>query len=292
MLKSTFTNISNYLSLVKFSHTIFSLPFAFIGFFLAVSDEQYSFSLKLFLLVVLCMFFARNAAMGFNRYIDKGIDKKNPRTLLREIPSKIINPSSAFLFAIINSIIFIVATFFINKLCFYLSPIALLIILGYSFTKRFTLLCHLILGLGLSLAPIGAYLAVTGKFDVLPILYSFAVLFWVSGFDIIYALLDEKFDVTQNLKSIPAYIGKKNAIIISIIFHLITTFFILFAGFYHNFAYLYWIGAIIFIGLLIYQHLLVKSNDLSKINIAFFTTNGFASIFFSIFVIADLYFIK
>jgi len=292
MRKRTFANISNYLSLVKFSHTIFSLPFAFIGFFLAVSDEQYSLSFKLLLLVVLCMFFARNAAMGFNRYIDRDIDKKNPRTLIREIPMQIIKPSSAFLFVIINSILFIATTFFINKLCFYLSPIALLVVLGYSFTKRFTFLCHLILGIGLSLAPIGAYLAVTEEFDILPVLYSLAVLFWVSGFDIIYALPDEEFDITQNLKSIPAYIGKKNAIIVSIIFHSITAFFILLAGFYHNFAYLYWIGSLIFIGLLIYQHLLVKPNDLSKINIAFFATNGFASIFFSIFVIADLYFMK
>ena len=149
------------------------------------------------------MVFARNAAMGFNRYIDRKYDKKNARTSKREIPAGIINPISVLIFVIINIIGFIITTYFINELCFYLSPVAMLVVLGYSFTKRFTFLCHVVLGLGLSLAPIGAYLAVTGHFALYPVLYSFAVLFWVSGFDIFYALQDVEFDKSQNLKSIP-----------------------------------------------------------------------------------------
>ena len=265
------------------------MPFAMIGFFLAVRFSDKQLEWKLFFLVVLCMVFARSAAMAFNRYIDREIDKTNSRTATREIPSGIIKSGSALAFVTINSFLFIVTAFFINEICFYLSPVALLVVLGYSYTKRFTFLCHLILGLGLSLAPIGAYLAVTGKFDVIPMFYSFAVLFWVSGFDIIYALQDEDFDRSQKLKSIPVLLGKKNALILSNIFHLITAALIIFSGFYAGFGWLYWLGAAIFTVLLIYQHTLVKPNDLSKVNVAFFTTNGLASVVFSIFFILELY---
>ncbi|MFH1319748.1 MAG: UbiA-like polyprenyltransferase [Bacteroidota bacterium] len=281
--------ISNYLSLIKFSHTIFALPFAIIGFLSAITFTDARFDGKIFVFVILCMVFARSAAMAFNRYIDKDIDKVNKRTGFREIPAGIIKHKSVLIFVIANSVLFIITAYFINEICFYLSPVALLVILGYSFTKRFTYLSHLILGLGLSLAPIGAYLAVTGKFDWLPLLYSFAVLFWVSGFDIIYALQDEDFDKSQNLKSFPVAIGSKPAIILSILFHLITALFILYAGFYADLGLWYWIGSGIFIGLLFYQHSLVKPNDLSKINLAFFTTNGVASVVFAVFFILDLY---
>ena len=280
--------IGNYFSLIKFSHTIFALPFAIIGYFLAIESSNKSFEPKLFLLIILSMIFARSSAMAFNRYIDREIDKKNLRTSLREIPSGLIKSQSALFFVVINCFLFIVCTYFINKICFYLSPIALSVILGYSLTKRFTALCHLILGVGLSLAPIGAYLAVTGKFNWLPLFFSFAVLFWVSGFDIIYALQDEEFDKSENLKSIPVWLGKRAAIMVSIIFHIISASFIVFAGFYGHFSMSYWIGTIIFTGLLFYQHTLVKHNDLSKINIAFFTTNGIASIVFGLFVLIAL----
>src|SRR4026207_1465682 len=230
------SSVKNYLSLIKFSHTIFAMPFAMIGFFLGVfaytsiipgwhnlifppQFDSSSLWIK-FILVILCMVFARSAAMSFNRYLDRSFDAKNPRTAIREIPSGILQANSVLLFTIINCILFIVCTFLINKLCFFLSPVALLVVLGYSYTKRFTALCHLILGIGLSLAPIGAYLAVTGKFDVLPVLFSFAVLFWVSGFDIIYALQDEGFDRSQNLHSIPASLGKSKALRVSELLHL------------------------------------------------------------------------
>ncbi len=282
--------ISKYLSLVKFSHTIFAMPFALIGFFLALHTKDLSFDWKILLYVVLCMIFARNAAMSFNRYIDRKIDVINPRTSNREIPNGLINANSALIFVIINSILFIITTYFINQLTLFLSPVALLVILGYSFTKRFTSLCHFILGLGLSLAPIGAYISVTGEFSLLPIFFSFIVLFWVSGFDIVYSLQDENFDNNQKLHSIPGFLGRKNAMILSIFLHIISALIIIFIGYYWSFDLLYWIGAIIFIGLLFFQHIIIKPTDLSRINAAFFTTNGIASLIFSVFVIADLYF--
>jgi len=288
MIQKTKKKVKNYLSLVKFSHTIFAMPFAFIGYFLALHQTETEFEWKLFLFVILCMVFARNAAMAFNRFIDREIDIKNPRTAIREIPAGIIKAKSALLFVIINSILFIATTYFINTLTFRLSPIALLIILGYSITKNFTALCHLILGLGLSLAPIGAYLAVTGEFALLPVLYSFVVLLWVSGFDIIYALQDLDFDKEEELKSFPVFFGKKGALNASNLLHTVTALIVIFAGYYAQFGILYWIGSFIFIGLLFYQHTLVKPNDLSKINFAFFTTNGIASVIFAAFVISEL----
>jgi 4-hydroxybenzoate polyprenyltransferase len=276
-----------YLSLIKFSHTIFAMPFALIGFFLAA--ELYEFEWITLLYVILCMVFARSAAMAFNRYIDRDIDKANERTAkIREIPNGTITAKNALLFVIVNSLLFIGTTYLINLLCLALSPFALLVILGYSYTKRFTALCHLALGLGLSLAPIGAYLAVSGVFDFIPILFSFVVLFWVSGFDIIYSLQDEEFDKTQKLHSIPVLLGKKNALSLSKFLHLISIIALTFAGTMGEFGKFYWIGFSIFSALLIYQHTLVKHNDLSKINLAFFTTNGIASVIFGTLVTIEL----
>lgn len=280
-------SIKNYFSLVKFSHTIFAMPFALIGYFLAVSKPGYDFSIRLLLLIVLCMIFARNAAMGFNRLADKKFDALNPRTKDREIPSGVIGTRAATLFVVLNVILFIVTTSFINRLTLYLSPVALLVILGYSLTKRFTFLCHFILGLGLSLAPIGAYISLTGQFSLVPLIFSFIVLTWVSGFDIIYALQDDEFDKSNNLHSVPSATGKKNAIIISILVHLITFVLVIIAGFAGKFSFLYWTGAIIFSVFLIYQHLIVKHDDLSRVTLAFATMNGVASILFALFVILD-----
>ena len=281
--------LKNFLSLVKFSHTIFALPFAIICFMLAIANENYKLNWQLFLLIILCMVFARSAAMAFNRYIDRDIDKANPRTVIREIPSGVISPNAALFFVMLNSLFFIITTYFINTICFYLSPIALAVVLGYSITKRFTSLCHLVLGLGLSLAPIGAYLAVTAQFDVLPLIFSAIVLFWVSGFDIIYALQDEHFDKNQKLHSIPVLLGTRNALKLSRFLHFLTAALIITVGLYGPFDSNYWIGAFLFITLLIYQHQLVKHDDLSKVNLAFFTTNGIASVVFAITVWLDLF---
>ncbi|HMR91378.1 MAG TPA: UbiA-like polyprenyltransferase [Chitinophagaceae bacterium] len=322
------SKVKSYLSLIKFSHTIFAMPFAMIGFFLGifkggevvvearqwnlnqtirwenddkpekyidksnwmVAEEQFDIKplLILLLLVILCMIFARSAAMAFNRYLDRQFDAKNPRTAIREIPAGIIHANSALLFTIICSVLFILCCFFINRLCFYLSPVALLVVLGYSYTKRFTPLCHLILGLGLSLAPIGAYLAVTGQFALLPVLFSIAVICWVSGFDIIYALQDEEFDKAEQLHSMPAWLGKGKALRVSEGLHVLSTATVVAAGFYGRFGWLYWAGMAVFAGMLIYQHIIVKPNDLHRVNLAFMTANGIASVIFAAFVIADM----
>lgn len=286
--------MKNYLNLVKFSHTIFALPFAMVGYFLGVNQHGHQFDWKILGLVVLCMVFARNAAMAFNRWQDRDIDGKNPRTAVREIPAGIIPEKSVLWFVILNSIGLIVTTYFINDICFYLSPIALAITLGYSYTKRFTSLCHLVLGLGLALAPVGAYMAVTGEFGLVPVLLGGAVLFWVAGFDIIYALQDFEFDKALDLYSTPVWLGKDKALTLSSIFHVITAMLISLAAYYVSLDYLnigiiHFVGAAVFIGLLIYQHTLVKANDLSKVNMAFFTTNGVASMVFGVLLILDLY---
>jgi 4-hydroxybenzoate polyprenyltransferase len=290
MYKKTKNKVTNYFSLVKFSHTIFAMPFALIGYFLAIHQTNAAFDWKLLVFVTLCMVFARNAAMAFNRFIDRQIDTKNPRTALREIPAGILKAKSVLIFVVINSILFIATTYFINQLTFRLSPIALLIILGYSVTKKFTALCHLILGLGLSLAPIGAYLAVTDEFALLPVIYSFVVLFWVSGFDIIYALQDLDFDKEEELKSLPVFFGHKGALQASVLLHILSSVLVILAGYLAHFGLMYWLGCGFFIGLLIYQHTLVKPNDLSKVNVAFFTTNGIASVIFAVFTITELIF--
>ncbi len=281
--------VRNFASLVKFSHTIFAMPFAMVGFTLGVQYSNQAFSISKLLLVILCMITARNTAMAFNRFLDANIDALNARTAVREIPKGIINKNTALLFIIINIIIFSLACYFINPLCAALAPVALFVIMFYSYTKRFTALCHLVLGVGLALAPLGAYLAVTGAFNsVLPILFSALVLCWVAGFDVVYALQDESFDKSQKLHSIPAYFGTVKALYISRILHSVCVMLIVVAGVYGNFNIWYWIGATAFTALLIYQHLLIKPNDLSKINLAFFTSNGIGSLVFGIFIIISI----
>jgi len=285
--------ISRYLSLIKFSHTIFALPFAILGYALG-SLEAGGFSMKVLGLVLLCMVFARSAAMAFNRYLDRDIDKLNPRTAQREIPAGLIRPRSVLLFVAVNSALFILTTYFLNPLCFALSPVALVVILGYSYTKRFTALCHFVLGLGLALAPIGAYLATGGGFDLIPLLYSGAVLFWVSGFDIIYALQDEEFDKSLHLHSIPARLGKTDALRLAALLHIFCAGFILAGAYflpihYSQFGTLNGIAAAVFLILLLYQHHLVKPDDLSRVDLAFFTTNGIASLIFGGLIVLDLF---
>lgn len=284
--------MKKYLSLVTFAHTIFAMPFAIIGFFLAVTTTSYKFDWLKLLLMLFCMVFARNSAMAFNRYLDRDIDAKNPRTKVRDIPAGRISPASALTFTIINCLLFITCTWFINRLCFFLSPVALLVILGYSATKRFTALCHLVLGLGLSLAPIGAYLVVTGTFALLPIFFSLSVLCWVSGFDIIYALQDEDFDRNQHLHSIPAYLGKVNALRLSSVLHVLSAAFIVMPVIFTHVSWPYFIGIAFFCTMLVYQHRLVKPNDLSRVNFAFMTTNGIASVVFAVFFLLDRLWIR
>ena len=284
---------SDFLSLIKFSHTIFALPFALLGFFLATLDDGQLNAQKL-LLVVACMVFARSSAMAFNRYLDRDIDGLNPRTATREIPSGQISARSALLFVTLNATLFVACTAFLNPLCLLLSPVALAIILGYSYTKRFTYLCHFVLGLGLALAPIGAYLAVTATWGTLPILYGFVVLFWVAGFDIVYALQDVEFDREQQLRSVPTQLGRSGALRLGQLLHLLcgmilTVTLILQYQTYQSVGVLSATAGLLFVGLLIYQHRLVRPDDLSRVNLAFFTTNGLASLLFCSLVIIDFY---
>ena len=277
------------------------MPFAMIGFFLGVqflhsnhlSLEKNILGINsvmyFLILVILCMVFARSAAMAFNRYLDYKIDAINPRTAVREIPSGVISPKNALIFTLFCCLLFVACTYAINKLCFYLSFVALFVVLFYSYTKRFTALCHLILGLGLSLAPIGAFVAVTGIFKILPVLISLLVLTWVSGFDIIYALQDEEFDKKNNLNSIPALLGKKKALQLSSFLHLITALLIITVGIFYLNSIYFWIGAFLFMGMLIYQHSIVKPDDLRRVNLAFMTANGIASVVFAFFVILDIF---
>ncbi|MBX2907564.1 MAG: putative 4-hydroxybenzoate polyprenyltransferase [Taibaiella sp.] len=285
--------IRDYLSLVKFSHTIFALPFALIGFTagtlrLKADGAESPFSLVLFAKMLLCMVFARSAAMAFNRYLDRRFDALNPRTAKREVPAGIIKPGQALTFTVVNCILFVSTTWFINPACFWLSFVALFVVLFYSYTKRFTALCHLVLGVGLSLSPIGAYLAVTGQFALLPLMFSFSVLTWVAGFDIIYALQDEVFDRAHSLHSIPAAIGTKNALRVSTVLHVLSFCFVVGAAFVGALHPVYWAGAVFYGFLLVYQHRLVKPDDLSKVGIAFANTNGIASVVFALFTIVAL----
>lgn len=285
---SVWDKVNQYLSLIKFSHTVFALPFAFIGFTLAIFYDGQQFEWHLLIKMLLCMVFARTAAMSFNRYLDRSFDAANPRTAGREIPAGVIKPQHALWFTIINSALFIITTLFINRTVFFLSLIALFVILFYSYTKRITALCHLVLGVGLALSPLGAYMAVTGYFSWLPVLFSLAVFTWVAGFDIIYALQDEEFDRSHHLHSIPAALGKRRALLVSDALHVLAGLFIIAAGVVGQFHWLYWVGASIYIGLLIYQHMLVSPTDLSKVNMAFANTNGLASILFAVFTILSL----
>lgn len=282
--------IKNYFKLVKFSHTVFAMPFALLGFFMAVELYNYDFTLKIFILIILCMVFARNAGMAFNRYADRYIDAKNPRTSNREIPANKIKSRDALIFVIVNSILFIITTYFLNVLCFILSAPALAIILFYSYTKRFTYLSHVFIGLALSIAPSAAFIAVTGKLFFPVIILSLLVLLWTAGFDIIYSLQDEEFDRNENLHSLPARFGRKTALGIARLFHI--TSFILSLVFIYiigiNFLNIF--GTIIFGIMLFYQNNIVKVDDISKVNIAFGTVNGIASVVYTMFIILSFYF--
>lgn len=279
------------MSLVLFAHSIFALPFAVIGFFLAIQTTDEPFEWQKLLLMLVCMVTARNAAMAFNRYLDRDIDAQNPRTAMRDIPAGKISAGNALGFTIVNCLVFIGATYFINTLCFYLSFVALFVVLFYSYTKRFTSLCHLVLGVGLGLAPVGAYLVVTNSFGLIPIFYGVAVMCWSGGFDIIYALQDEKFDRKNGLNSIPAYFGGGGALWISRVLHVISFIFVLLPAIYMPNSWFYYLGVVFYGSLLVYQHRIVSPTDLSRVDRAFMTTNGIASVIFAVFYLLDIVFL-
>lgn len=279
--------LKRYASLVKFSHTVFAMPFALAGYFYGV--QQTGFNGGLLLKILLCMVFARNAAMGFNRYADRDIDATNPRTAKREIPGGVISPKNALWFVIINGILFMATAASINTLCLILSPVALAVILGYSLTKRFTSYAHLFLGLALAIAPSAAYIAVTGTLVLPMILLSLLVFCWSAGFDIIYSLQDLEFDRKNGLNSIPARLGAKGALTFSAILHSVTFILTVYLNTAWQGGIYAFMGGLLFTLLLIYQHLIVSPTRLDRINLAFGTTNGVASIVYATGIILGFY---
>ncbi len=284
----------NYLSLVTFSHTIFALPFAIIGFTLGVLEPGAGFSWRSLALVVACMVFARSAAMAFNRLIDAGYDAQNARTAIRDIPAGRISRRAAGIFVAVNCVTFVLAAGLLNGACLALSPVALAVVLGYSYTKRFTWLCHLVLGVGLALAPIGAYIAVTGEFGGVSVLFGVVVLLWVAGFDIVYALQDEGFDRSIGLHSVPTRFGESRSFLLSRGLHVLSfaclvLASVLMARRYPEATALIVLSAAAFGGALIYQHRLVRPGRLARIDRAFFTTNGVASVVYAGLLVGGLW---
>lgn len=280
-----FPTVGKYASLVKFAHTVFALPFALVAFLLALQEPGTHFTWILLLQLLGCMVFARNAAMGFNRWADREIDARNPRTAGRDVPAGRITPRQALAFTLVNAVLFVIVAWTINPLCGGLSFVALIFLLGYSYLKRFTWLCHFGVGAALSIAPAGAYIAVTGHFSVAALLLSLIVFLWSSGFDILYALADEEIDRAEGLHSIPQRFGRKRAMQIAWAVHLpefvLIPLFILKAGLTD-----FWgiAAGIFFLAMLIWQHLIISPKDLSRLNAAFFTANGIASIVFCVLV--------
>lgn len=274
--------------MVKFAHSIFALPFAAVGFVLGYLNNNYVFTPHLLIWVLVAMITARNAAMAFNRYIDRQIDARNNRTAKREIPAGLISPKNALRFVIFNALVFMLTAYLISPLCFWLSPVALFVILTYSFFKRFSFLAHYILGLGLGIAPVGAYLAFNPNFQWPIILLALSVLFWVAGFDIIYALQDIDFDREQKLKSVPSVFGYRKAKKIALFSHLLSALLMLLFIYFINIDNRLYLAAGIFIFLIFYQHIRVYLKGDGVINAVFFTVNGIASLSFGIVFICIL----
>ena len=276
----------DFLSLVVFAHTVFALPFALLSAVLAAGGVP---SLRTLAWILVAMVGARSAAMSFNRIVDRHIDARNPRTARREIPAGVVSPAAAAIFCAGSAALFVVAAAQLNRLCLWLSPVALAVVLGYSFAKRYTAAAHLVLGLSLAIAPVGAWVAVTGAFALPPVLLGFAVLFWVAGFDVIYSLQDEEFDRKEGLRSIPARFGAERALQIARLFHG-ATLVLLYAVFLsvHG-GWLFGAAVVVAGGFLVRQHRLVSPADLSRVDAAFFTANGWLSVAVLVLGAADVF---
>ncbi len=262
--------------MIKFEHTLFALPFAFLGAILAANGFPTWWQM---LWITVAMVGARSAAMTFNRIVDRDIDAKNPRTANREIPSGKLSVGFAWAFLYVSVGLFLLASYSLNWLTFALSPVALICVLGYSYAKRFTAFAHLILGLALAISPSAAWIAVRGTlYDEVPILLSVLVLMWTAGFDVLYACQDFEFDRKAGLRSIPAKFGIKNSLKIARLFHAQAFVVLVILYFVTGLGWPALIGVIAVGALMIYQHSLVKANDLSRMNAAFFTTNAFVSV--------------
>jgi len=273
-----------YLRMIKFPHSVFALPFAFTGAIMAAEGIP---PLAKILWITLAMVGARSGAMGLNRIIDRHIDQANPRTRNRELPQRAIMVSEAVLFTMLSFAVFVFAAYMLNPLCLKLSLIAIVVLFIYSYTKRFTWTTHFVLGLALSAAPLGAWIAVRGTFDLKILPIAIAIIFWLAGFDTFYALQDIEFDKSYGLYSIPRRFGVKRALVLARIFHLITFSLLLFSGILFKLGIFYWLGMLVVAGMFIYEHSLVRENDLSKLDIAFFNMNGYISITVFVFTFLD-----
>ena len=276
--------ITDYLSLIKFSHSIFALPFAFTSALIAANGIP---SLYQIFWITVAMVAGRSGAMGMNRIIDREIDALNPRTENREIPRGVVKTWEAFIFTVIAFSLLMFAAYKLNPLCLKISPLFILVLLAYPYTKRFTWLCHIVLGIALSLAPLGAWIAVQGTFDFKILPLCFAVMFWVAGFDALYGLQDMDFDKRHGIYSIPSIFGIKASLWTARIFHVITISLLLSLIPQFNLSGIYLLGIFIASGLLLYEHTMVKPTDLSKLNIAFFNMNGYISITVFVFTLFD-----
>ncbi|HEY6478342.1 MAG TPA: UbiA-like polyprenyltransferase [Polyangia bacterium] len=277
--------ISKFGRMIKFEHTLFALPFAMAA--AAIAARGHGLTLARLAGIVLAMAGARTAAMGFNRIVDRHLDAKNPRTAGREIPAGAISVRAAWTMTLAATALFVGAAAALGPLCLALSPVALVFLYGYSFTKRFTALCHLFLGLAIASGPAGAWIAVRGDFGWAPGLLMIAVGAWIAGFDVLYALADRDFDRTAGLHSIPARFGVSGALAISAVFHLITAGALLALA---SVAYLgapYLVGVAVVIALLAYEHAIVRPNDLSRLDVAFFNLNGYVSVAFFVATLVD-----
>jgi 4-hydroxybenzoate polyprenyltransferase len=274
------------LEMIKFEHTVFALPFAFLGAFLAARGLPGWHQL---FWIIVAMFAARSAAMAFNRLVDREYDEKNPRTAGRHLPQRVLSPRFVTSFVVGNAVLFVLASWMLNPLAFYLSPLAVAIILFYSYTKRFTALSHVALGLALSIAPVGGWIAVRGEFGGTIFYIAAAVLLWVGGFDIIYACQDFRFDREVGLFSLPSRIGIRNALLLAKSFHVVMVLLLIQAFLEFQLGILSWIGVLLVAVSLIYEHGIVKPDDLSRVNSAFFTINGFISVALFVCVGLDLW---
>jgi 4-hydroxybenzoate polyprenyltransferase len=283
--------LRNYASLIRFSHTVFALPFALAS--VALAWPAHPVTLRSFFWILVAMVGARSAAMSFNRVADRNFDALNPRTSAWELPQGTVKVPEAVLLTLGSSLIFIFAAYRLNFLCFALSPLALAIVFFYSLTKRFTWTSHLFLGLALSLAPVGAWLAVAGSpLDTAelktPLFLGLAVLFWLAGFDVIYSLQDRTFDLEQGLYSIPARFGVAAALQLSSFFHLCTAIFLALVGLAAQLGIIYWLGFTALAAILFWEHRVVTSTDLSRINRAFFDFNAYISVGYFLITVGDI----
>ncbi|MCX8084585.1 MAG: putative 4-hydroxybenzoate polyprenyltransferase [Calditerrivibrio sp.] len=278
--------LKDFLKMIKFEHSLFALPFAFTGAIIAANGLP---SFKQIFWIAVAMIGARSGAMGLNRVIDAEIDKLNPRTAQREIPTGKIKKGEAIVYIIISFILYEIATYQLNMLSFILSPIPILIFFIYSYTKRFTALCHIILGIALGLAPVGAYVAILGRVDISILLLGLGVMFWVAGFDIIYAIQDIDFDREKGLFSIPRFLGINGSLWVSRVFHIIAFSLFISVKYFSNLGYFYLVGVLGSGLFMIYEHYILKKSNLQKLSIAFFNINAYISLVIFIFTSIDIF---